>query len=195
MRCLTQAEITTLFGDVGFSISRAQDWYRLALVLDATIASKQSRIGGRPTQDISRLAQFAEALNRWLPTDHPRLLWIEHWTLDYPNTYDLFVAARGGLGETRSLLENFLDTILNPTPYHEEDQMNIAPEHAKQTGILIGLMALVMINRWDGWLIAQCNTDRIEFWEGNIFFHATESCRLTDAQSLMAQFDCPLNLI
>ncbi len=51
-------------------------------------------------------------------------------------------------------------------------------------------MALVMIDGWDGWLIAG-NADRIEFWEGNVFFYAHEPVRLAAAQALMTKFECP----
>ena len=52
-------------------------------------------------------------------------------------------------------------------------------------------MSLMMINGWDGWLVADGSSDRIEFWEGNIFFYSNEKSRLTIANSLMDQFDCP----
>jgi len=53
---------------------------------------------------------------------------------------------------------------------------------------------LMIAETWDGWLVAGDSYDRIEFWEGNIFFYSTERRRLNDAKSLMAQFDCPMDL-
>lgn len=55
-------------------------------------------------------------------------------------------------------------------------------------------MALTMINGWDGWLVARGNTDRIEFWEGNIFFYSSEKSRLVAANLLMDEFNCPRDL-
>jgi hypothetical protein len=160
------------------------------LILDRGIAARQIRIGGRPTPSVSRLAYFAEALNRWLPTSRARLLWVDHWD----SLYEFFVAARRGLGEIRSLSEapgHYFD----PFPYHERDQLKIPPEQARQIGILIGLMSIVMVGGWDGWLVAEGSSDRIEFWEGNFFFHSNDSSRLADAKALMIEFDCPQDLV
>jgi hypothetical protein len=42
----------------------------------------------------------------------------------------------------------------------------------------------------DGWLIA-ADADRIEFWEGNIFFYSQDTARLAAAEALMSEFECP----
>ncbi len=190
MRCLTPKETVDLFGRDGFSVTSNPQMHRTALVLEPTIASRQIRVGGRPTPNVSRLAHFAEALNRWLPPDVHRLLWVDHWNNDFPSTYELFIAARVGLGEARSL-SDAPGHYFDPHAYDERDQTKVSPEQARETGILIGLMSLIMINSWDGWLVADRSSDRIEFWEGNIFFYSSERLRLTDATSLMDEFDCP----
>jgi hypothetical protein len=193
MRCLTPKETAEIFSKAGFSVSTAQEWYRTSLVLEPKISARQRRIGGRPPPLVTRLPQFSEALNRWLPSNQHRLLWIAHFNRDFPNTYALFIAARVGLGETRSLSEapgHYFD----PFEYHEQDQLLISPEQAQQTSILVGLMSLIMINGWDGCLIADDSVDRIEFWEGNILLYSEEELRLGDATSLMTQFDCPRDL-
>jgi hypothetical protein len=194
MRCLSPREAVDLFGKDGFSVNSEQDWYRIELLLEPKVASQQFRIGGRPTSDANRLVSFAETLNRWLPPNRHRLLWVEHWQDSFPSTCDLFMAARVGLGEARSMSEapgHYFDSF----PYDEQDQTKISPEHARQTGILVGLMSLMMIGGWDGWLVADGSADRIEFWEGNLFFHSSERSRLADAESLMDQFHCPRNLV
>jgi hypothetical protein len=193
MRCLTPGEVVGLYGQIGLSVTPNPGLNRMALVLDPKVTSQQTRVGGRPTIDANRLAHIAEAVNRWHSTNTHRLLWVDHWNSDFPSTYDLFMAARFGLGETRSLTEapgHYFD----PLPYGERDQTRIPPEQAKQTGILIGLMSLMMINRWDGWLITDGSSDRIEFWEGNIFFYSNVKSRLADANSLMDQFHCSQDL-
>jgi hypothetical protein len=129
-------------------------------------------------------------MNRWHPPNLARVLWVDGWDCDFPSTYELFMAARAGLGDTRSLLEapgHYFD----PHPYDERDQTEIPPAQARETGILIGLMLLIMINAWDGWLIAAGGVDRIEFWEGNIFFYSSQRSRLADAETLMNEFGCP----
>jgi hypothetical protein len=194
MRCLAPKEAEDLFGPSGFRVSSEHEWYRIALVLDRDIATRQIRIGGRPTPNVSRLAYFAEALNRWLPTSRARLLWVDHWNSSFPSPYEFFVAARVGLGEMRSLSEapgHYFD----PYPYDERDQLKIPPKQARQTGILIGLMAVIMVGGWDGWLVAEGSSDQIEFWEGNVFFHSNDSSRLADAKTLMMEFDCPRDLV
>jgi len=179
-----------LLRQTGFSVTSNPHLDRTALVLDPAIASRQTRLGGGPTPDVSRLPHFAEALSRWYPPHVHRVLWIDHWSNDFPSAYDLFVAARVGLGETRSLSEapgHYFD----PHPYDERDQTRLSQEQARQTGILVGLTSLAMISSWDGWLIAGGSSDRIEFWEGNIFFYSCERPRLTGAKSTMDEFGCP----
>jgi hypothetical protein len=83
----------------------------------------------------------------------------------------------------------------DPYPYDERDQLKIPPEQARQTGILIGLMAVIMVGGWDGWLVAEGSSDQIELWEGNVFFHSNDPSRLADAKTLMMEFDCPRDLV
>jgi hypothetical protein len=162
-------------------------------VLEREIASRQSRVDGRPPPDVCHLSRFAEALNRWHLSDAPRLLWVDSWNNDFPSAYATFMAARAGLGEARSLFDapgHYFDSY----PYHERDQTEISPEHAQQTGIMVGLMSLVVMSGWDGWLLVEGSNDRIEFWEGNVFFYSTERQHLTNAESLMNEFGCPRKL-
>lgn len=63
MRCITPEEARQLFGDIGFGVKANPDLYRVALVLEPNIAARQTRIGGRPTPDVGRLPQLADALN------------------------------------------------------------------------------------------------------------------------------------
>src|SRR5688572_3617473 len=101
MQCLTTKELLNLYGPAGFSVVSNHALRRNTLTLDGKIAAQQKRIGGRPIVYVDHLAQFAEALNRWYPTNRQRLLWVNHWADDFPSTHALFIAARAGLGETR----------------------------------------------------------------------------------------------
>jgi hypothetical protein len=193
MRCLTPNEADAILGATGFRVSTEHAWYRKALILKGDPADRQSRIGGRPTLDISRLANFAEAINRWLPTNRHRLLWVDHSNSDYPSVYDIFVSARAGLGDARSLSEapgHYFDSH----HYDQQDQTEISPEQAREVGIMVGLMSLIMIGGWDAWLVADNCADRVEFWEGNIFFHSGESSTVARAELLLNDFDCPREL-
>jgi hypothetical protein len=189
MRCITPAQVDNLFGSAGFSISLDHAWYRSALVLKEDQTRGESRIGGRPTVDPTQLALFALELNSWLPTASCRLLWIDHWNSDYPSVDQIVVAARLGLGEPRSL-SAAPGHLFDPYPYHERDQVEISPDHAKEINVLVGLMSLIMIGGWDAWLVTNASASRVEFWEGNIFFHTRETTMLASAEGLLARFNC-----
>ncbi|MDE5441714.1 hypothetical protein GWG65_09690 [Bradyrhizobium sp. CSA207] len=193
MRCLTSQEATDLLGREGFSVRSNTPMGRTALVLDPTIASSQTRVGGRPPPNVRHLPHFAEAMNRWHSSNGARLLWVDHWSNDFPSMHATFVSLRAGLGETRSL-SDAPGHYFGSQPYHERDQSVISAEQARTIGILIGLMSMIMIEGWDGWLVAQGSTDRIEFWEGNIFFYSSEALRLSSANTLLDDFGCPRNL-
>jgi hypothetical protein len=182
-----------LFGRVGFTAMVSPSSGRTALRLEPGIASRQSRIGGRPTVDASHLPYFAGALNRWHLPNARRLLWLDHWNNDTPGAHDFFSAVRRGFGEERSLFDA-PGHAFEPHPYDEQDQTAISSEQARETGVLIGLASLVMFYGWDGWLVADGSSDAIEFWEGNIFFHSIQKSRLVEASSLLQDFDCPRDL-
>ncbi len=191
MRCLTPAEVEKLFGPAGFRVSFAHPDYRIALYLDRTVFSRHVRIGGRPREDVVGLPYFAVALDQWLPPNRHRLLWVDHWEWAFPHIYSTFLAVRKGLGDARSLSEapgHYFDLF----PWDEQDQLEISPEQATETDYLIGLMSLIMIGRWDAWLIADSSADMIEFWEGNLFFHSADKAQIAAAEALMV--DCPRDL-
>jgi hypothetical protein len=53
---------------------------------------------------------------------------------------------------------------------------------------------MVMISGSDGYLLAGACSDRIEFWEGNLFFYSSRRERLSEAEALLKVFDCPRDL-
>ena len=193
MRCLTSKETESLYLNMGFKAATNQSWYGRSLMLTEEIASRQMRIGGTPTVIAPRLGYFAESLNRWLPTNCGRLLWISHFSTDFLSSSDFVMAARIGLGETRSLADapgHQFDSF----DYNERDQSNIPLEQIRQIGILAALVCHVIIDGWDAWLISDNSADRIEFWEGNIFFYSIDSLRLREAEALLAEFGCSRDL-
>ena len=103
MQCITPHQVADLLGSAGFSVVSNLQLHRTALRLEPKLASQQMRIGGRPTPQVNRFVEFVETLNRWLPTNQRRLLWVDHWSDAFPSVCELFIAAREGLGETRSI--------------------------------------------------------------------------------------------
>jgi len=98
------------------------------------------------------------------------------------------MAARAGLGETRSISEapgHYFDSYF----WSERDQTTISAEQARETGLLVGLMCLLMVDSWDGWLVAD-SSERVEFWEGNLFLYSGDKAKLADADLLLNEFDC-----
>lgn len=195
MKGLSVPEVEALFGEAGFSVSLAHARYRSALVLDDQRAARQARIGARPPSETTQLLDFARALNRWLPTLRSRLLWIDHWgTGVYGADGALIDAARRGLGEMRGL-EEAPGHLFGPHDYAEEDQAKTAAEQSQAVALLAGLIVQVLISGSDGWLIAEGGVDRIEFWEGNLYFHAQRAERIAEAEALLQHFECSRTLI
>jgi hypothetical protein len=182
-----------MFGTLGFKVSPEHAWYRRELVLDHAIADRQTRIAARPTLNVERLNYFIVALIRWLPTNRGRLLWVEHYETYYPSLHDSFVAVRAGLGEKRSL-DDAPGHYFEPHDYEQEDQTEILPAHAADVDIMVGLISLLMAGDWDAWVIADSCVDRIEFWEGNIFFYSEDQSRIARAEALLQTFNCSREL-
>ena len=183
MRCLTAREVEEAFGGLGFRVSFEHAWYRIALYLKGI---QQYRTGCHPSSDLQALRQDIVQLNRWLPSNRGRLLWVDHSDSMYPSVESTFLAVKAGLGEQRSLDEapgHYFDAF----PWDEEDQTAISPEQANETDVLIGLTSLMMVGAWDGWLIASDCGDRIEFWESNLFFHSADQRRMAAAEELIAE--------
>jgi hypothetical protein len=177
-----------LLGSAGFTVSLEHRWYRTALTLDAKIAGRQARVGASPPDDLRGLRFFLERVNRWLPSKTARVLWIDHFESAVLGDDALLLAMRRGFGEQRPLADapgHYVD----PQPWHEQDQLLITPERAGALSLLVGIAAALLITGSDGWLVAPGVADRIEFWEGNIFFYSSDSHRIAEATNLLS--DCP----
>jgi hypothetical protein len=53
---------------------------------------------------------------------------------------------------------------------------------------------MILMTSSDGWLIAEGSIDRIEFWEGNIFFHSKDAKQIERANALLDSFGCSREL-
>ena len=190
MRCLSVVEAAKILTADDYSVTSKSG--RNSLVLRSDIASSQTRVETSPPV-ASRLSDFAAALIRWHINDRERLVWVDSWNDLTPSPYAFVMAARNGLGESRSLSDapgHYFDAY----PYHEQDQLAISTPHAKELSLMVGFVAAMIINEWDGWLVAIDSTDRIEFWEGNILFYSSDREQLAAARSMLDQFGCASKL-
>ena len=192
MQFLTPAETIEHFGSAGFYVDTSEASYRIELCLNKQQAERQGRLGGRPSEDTS-LPFLAHLLINWLPRASSRLLWISHWETHFLDFGEMILTVRQGLGETRSLSES-PGHYFKDLPFEELDYLALSPEHLLEMNRLCGLIGLVILANWDGWLIASEGVDRIEFWEGNFFFHSVDKARLKAAESLMAEAKCSFKL-
>jgi hypothetical protein len=175
MRCLSKAEAATILDPHGYSI-------RPNGPID--------RLGARPPADIAVIPDFVRALNRWLAADGERLLWIDHWEgFDHA----IIPLIRAGLGEVR-LSDEAPGYLFDAQDWSVEDQAEVSTEIARNMGELIGLAALVMMTRSDGWLLSPDSADRIEFWEGNFFFYSQDRDQIIRAYTIVDQFGCSRDL-
>jgi hypothetical protein len=194
MRCLSPPELEAIFSPFGFSVSLKHAWYRSALVLSEENAAGQIRVGARPPAELSTIGYFVRAINRWLPTNTERLLWIDHWEyIPYKFNDGIVVAARAGLGETRSLTDA-PGHYFEKQNWDEEDQVDVTEGQERAMGLLEGIASMILMTSSDGWLIAEGSIDRIEFWEGNIFFHSKDAKQIERANALLDSFGCSREL-
>jgi len=186
MRCLSVTEAADLLGGLGFSILSQSG--RNSLRLRSGIVSAQARTQGSPPI-ACWLSDFAAALIRWHTNDGARLLWIDHWGDLIQSAQAFVMAARVGLGETRSLSEapgHYFD----PHPYNKRYPPDVSAAHAQELSVMIGFIVAMIVNQWDGWLIDTNSTERIEFWEGNVLFYSADKKHLAASQSILDGFGC-----
>jgi hypothetical protein len=191
MHCLSPTEVEAMFIDPRFSVSLDHAGYRSALCLDPSHATKQVRIAAEQPSRIRDISSFVRRLNRWLPTNQPRLLWVDHWETGLFGGFENAVAAATwrGLGEVRSL-EQTPGLYFDKQNWDEEDQLAVSPAQAEALGVLVGIVAMLMITMSDGWLISAGCTDRVGFWEGHFFFHSHDQEQVRLANEIVDAFGC-----
>jgi hypothetical protein len=190
MRCVSPQEAEALFGHLGFSVSLEHAWYRSALILDQARAIGQRRIAAEQPSDFDQIRYLIRDLNKWLPPNRERLLWVDHWEEGIFG-FDHAMAATTwrGLGETRTLSEA-PGILFDAQNWNEEDQLEIDPVQKHARSLMLGLVSLLMMTDSDGWLISADSLDRIEFWEGNFFFHSKNKTQLKLANNIVDRYGC-----
>lgn len=184
MKCLTPDDVPDLLGPAGFAVDLSQKCYRTALWLESEIAQRQRRVGASPPDDLRGLRWFLEEANRWLPSAGGRVLWIDHFETDVGGGDEFLLAMRRGFGELRGLAD-VPGHYVPPQLWQEQDQLLVTREHAAALSLLVGMATILLVTGSDGWLVGEGVADRIEFWEGNVFFHSADGDRLDDAMELL----------
>ncbi len=108
---------------------------------------------------------------------------MNHWSRLYPTLHPAICAVRAGEGDARSISEapGFYFGKYN---YSEEDQPSIQQDHAKEVGLLIGLVSWIIIERWSVVLLSGGSGDWVEFWEGNIAFRSMDQDNISRAREI-----------
>jgi hypothetical protein len=94
---------------------------------------------------------------------------------------------RRGFGERRALADA-PGHYFEPQPWNEQDWELVTADHAAALSLLVGISTILLTTTSDGWIVAPGVADRIEFWEGNTFFHSADPQRLDEARDILA--DC-----
>jgi hypothetical protein len=194
MKCLSPAEAEALLSPTGFRVSLKNDWYKRALVLDPPQASLQTRVVAEQPSDFGRIRHFIWALNRWLPIQKPRLFWVDHWAQEQDMITGASMAAViwRGLGESRPLLETpglLFDAFAGDLEDQEEIMVS---QQTDARGLIVALITTLMMTESDGWLISPGSTDRVEFWEGHVFFHSADKNQQLRGLAIFHDFGCRL---
>ncbi len=189
MRCLTPDEAVDLLGKGNVSVSMKEAWYRRELVLSLRHSVGQSRVGcGQPAT--MPVFTFAHRLSLWLPGDGFRLVWVDHDEAGlFPNISPLLHAARRGAGEARSVIEA-PGHLFDAAPWHACDEEDVPEAQRQDVQIMAGILGLMLLDGWDGWLIGEGTFDRVELWEGNVFFYSRSGTQMDAARELIAEAGC-----
>jgi len=162
--------------------------YPAALSLVPEVARRQRRVGAAPPGHLGGLRWLIEEANGWLPSACGRVLWITGFEQAVAGAEEFLMAIRRGFSEQRGP-EEAPGHYFCPQPWQERDQLLVSREHAAALSVLVGLAVTVLMTGSYGWLVAEDAAERIEFWEGNIFFHSADAGRLKAAKVLLE--DCP----
>jgi hypothetical protein len=188
MRCLAVDDAATLLEKSGFSVSDSGLLYP-----DKTLWKTQTRVDGRPPNNATTLPYFVNDLNRWLPNSAGRVLWMSDWDNNFLSTFEASMAVRRAAGEARPILQA-RGHYFAPFPYHEQDQVEISEAQNAKTGLLVGLVILVMCAAWSGYLVTEDCEDWIKLWEGNLFFYSHDAEKVAAAEALLTRWQCSRQL-
>ncbi len=185
MKCLTPGEVIDLLGPVGFDVELSS--FSEALRLDDSVAKFQRRVGAAPPE-LYQIRWMLTQANAWLPNAAGRVLWIDRFELNVRGDDAFILAIRRAFGELRSL-EAAPGQYFAPQAWQDHDQENMGEAHGAALSLIVGMATLLLMCGAYGWLVAEGAAERIEFWEGNIFFHTADPALLEEAKAILK--NCP----
>lgn len=188
MKTMSPLECAALLEDTAFSISEDG-----RLVPRASF-SQLLRVEAHPNGPVASVGDFIESVIRWLPDNSGRLIWASNWAGSYPlgSGVELVLAARRSCHETRTLVEAPAHCF-SPCEW-TWDQVATTDQQALEGSQLVGILACVMSNGWDAWMLSDGTTDCVEFWEGNLLFYSASAEKRAQAKRLLENFGYPLGL-
>lgn len=186
MRCLNPEQAGDLLSHSEFSIRRSELGNYVIEPLE-DLSARSLRFACQPPSDTRIFSDFLVAINHWLPTNTFRIIWVNDWSQIYPTLYPAICAVRVGEGDSRDI-SSAPGFYFGKYDYSEEDQPVIQESHAKEVGLLIGLISLFIIERWSVVLISGDSSDWVEFWEGNIVFRSVNRENMLLARRIGAKY-------
>jgi hypothetical protein len=186
MKCLDPAEAGTLLKQSHFSVRLSERGEGIIGSWNRQRKSEQS-FACQPPADPCSLPDFLGAINRWLPSNTFRVLWINDWSLFYPTFHPAVFAIRIGEGDRRSL-SDAPGHFFPAHSYAEEDQAAVSDAQVTDVGLLFALLSLFIIEQWSVVLLAGESCDYVEFWDGNIVFKSPDSTSMSRAREIASKF-------
>jgi hypothetical protein len=109
------------------------------------------RTGGVPSGSMATMAVFLSEIVHWLPSGRARLLWISSFSGVIPSGTALIAAARKSLGETRPMYDA-AGFYFENLDFKDPDYANWSEAQLTEMSWLVGLLAHLLVNQWDGYL-------------------------------------------
>ncbi len=129
-----------------------------------------------------QLGSFSSSLVRWLPNNFTRMLWLDDW-----NTYPAYKMAT--FKKIRQAYHEARDIIDAPghlfEPFDGDDDAFY--EH-EESGVLCGLVFMVLSFDWRGYIISKDCADHIILADETVVFYSDNDIRFNQAISLAERF-------
>lgn len=168
MKLLTTAETRNWLQPSGLSLRE-----RPAITIETSTPDAARLLVDAPKASTA-LISFAGRILQWMPTDYERLLLISDWETYPAAGFALLHRIRWGSGDPRTLID---------APAHVFDAFhgdNDAFYRDEETGLLIGLIFLVLSFDFGGFLCARETRDSVYLGDEFAIFSSVHEARLKE---------------